>query len=89
MWRGPSGIQVADMSFASQGNLYAWVAFNSTTGDADDLYTFDLTTGAATKVGESGLDVESVGLAFDSVDNLFMKSLSTVNSINPATGMSR
>lgn len=85
---GPSGIQVPDMSFDSLGNLYAWGAFNSITGDADDLYTIDLTTGAATKAGEFGLDVDSVGLAFDSADNLFMKSLSTVYSINPATGMS-
>ena len=37
------------------GRLYAGLAQNTTTGSGGDIHTLDLTTGAATFLGSSGL----------------------------------
>ena len=73
--------QVPDMSFDSQGNLYAWREPCD-----DDLYRIDKVTGVATFVGDAALSTAEVGLAFDSHDNLYMKSYQDVWRIDTNTG---
>src|SRR5262249_40882173 len=48
------GQTMADLTFTSDGTLYGWLPFK-TSVNSEDLYTINLTTGAATKVGESSL----------------------------------
>lgn len=82
-WVGGVGCHnnVPDMSFDSQGNLYAWREPCD-----DDLYRIDKVTGVATAVGNSGVGTARVGLAFDSNDQLYMKSFADVWRIDTNTG---
>jgi hypothetical protein len=57
---------MADLTFTSDGTLYGWAE-----GNADDLYTVDVTTGLATLVGNSGIDTRGSGLAANSANVLF------------------
>jgi hypothetical protein len=58
---------VVNITTDSAGNMYGWWD-----GSQDDLVHIDVATGAATRVGESGLKTSTNGLAFDNSDNLFM-----------------
>jgi len=78
---GQTGTKTPDISFDSNGTLYAW------SENDDNLYTIDLTTGTATKVGESGMSTARTGLAFDSSDKLFVKSGLNLQELDPATGL--
>lgn len=80
-------ITLADLAFdPATGVLYGWRA-----GNAGDLYTVNLETGAATKVGESGLtDLSGGGLEFGPGGRLFAALEGTQGRlliISKATGM--
>jgi len=72
--------QNPDAAFAPNGTLYAW------TENGNDLITINLATGAGTRVGESGVDSWSTGLAFDNDGTLWVKPGNNLWQINPATG---
>ncbi|MFO1093926.1 MAG: PEP-CTERM sorting domain-containing protein [Planctomycetaceae bacterium] len=72
---------MADISFDSAGNLYGWLEPGS-----DDLYSINKATGAATLVGEAGIGTATSGLAFDNSGTLYLESLGTLYTLNPATG---
>jgi len=71
---------VPDLAFASDGTLYGW------SEASDYLITLDIATGAATKVGDSGVDSWATGLAFAPNGDLFVKVGNEVWSIDRATG---
>jgi hypothetical protein len=83
---GCTGCTIPDVSFDSAGTLFGWAEACDSGLAFDDLVTIDLTTGALTKVGESGTDTAQTGLAFDSAGSLLMISESALFSVNPATG---
>ena len=56
------------------------------TRPASDLYTLDTSTGVATKVGESGTQGFSTGLASDSKGRMYMKDFEAVFQVSPFTG---
>lgn len=74
---GFTNLTSPDLAFRSDGTLFGWLEFHDNlkfpTDDVDDLVTFDLATGAATQVGDSGIFPSRNGLAFDSHDNLYLK----------------
>ncbi|HSA33956.1 MAG TPA: hypothetical protein P5077_09555, partial [bacterium] len=70
---------VPDLTFGADGTLYGWDRNN------DDLVTIDLTTGAATIVGDSGYSSWGVGIAFDG-DTLIVKSQDTIYTADTTTG---
>lgn len=73
--------QIPDIAFRSDGTLFAWV---ETGAGNDDLATINLTTGAVTII-PSTINSFQTGIAFDSADNLYVKT-STLYRVNPATG---
>lgn len=77
------GAQIPDMSFRSDGTLFAWV--ESGAGGSDDLATIDTTTGAVTII-PSPIGTSRTGVAFDSADNLYVKTSSTLYHVDPADG---
>ena len=75
---------MADLTFSALGVLYGWLE----PGD-DDLYTIDLTTGAATWVGESGLSTYGAGLAATPGGPIYLAGSGadgTLWTIDPGTG---
>jgi len=85
---GSTDSQLPDISFDSNGTLYAWSEFiSSDPNNNDDLWTINLTTGVPTKVGECGCDTFRTGLAFDSANNLYMKLDTDLNTMDAATGL--
>jgi hypothetical protein len=82
---GTTGQQIPDMSFASDGTLYAWSEY-SDAGSQDRLYTIDLGTAAATAVGPSPTSTLRTGLAFDGADTLFLKDADLIATLDPLTG---
>jgi len=85
---GNHGAQIPDIDFDSTGTLYGWVRVGGSGGGSDDLYTIDITTGVETLVGFSNFGTFRTGLAFDSFDNLFVKSISVLHSVDASTGLS-
>ncbi|HOW52177.1 MAG TPA: hypothetical protein PLV42_09075 [bacterium] len=79
---------IPDITFGADGTLYGWTEslFGAAT-DPDDLITIDLTTGAATLVGEFGLGEISwaTGLAFDG-DTLYVKFGYDIYTVDATTG---
>jgi hypothetical protein len=78
---------LADLSFdPSTGLLYGW-----SSGPNGDLYTVNLATGAATKVGESNLTLMGGnGLAFNEAGSLYFVGSGTqgaLRTVVPATGL--
>lgn len=74
----------ADLTFAVDGTLYGWIE------PGDQLATIDLTTGAATLVGPSGLNTFGSGIAMSSASDLYLTGGGddgTLNIINTTTGM--
>ena len=61
------GATMSAIAFGPGGQIYGWL--DSIDGD---LYSIDPTTGAATLVGESGLDMAVTGLAIDSIGRIFV-----------------
>ncbi len=61
----PERHNMADIAFSSDGTLYGW----SEPGE-DDLYTIDLETAEATRLGESFLETFGSGLEFAPTHNL-------------------
>ena len=94
---GPNGFNrpIVDITFASNGTLYGWM--ETTSGGAGNLVTIDLTTGAATKIGDyAGTYGGSYGNALDFAPDgklyLFGAELGGVGypavvEIDPATGL--
>jgi DNA-binding beta-propeller fold protein YncE len=56
---GPLGVSMDDVAFARDGTLYGWSGRIS----GSSLYRIDLATGAATKVGNSGITDVGVGFS--------------------------
>ncbi|MGB7329447.1 MAG: PEP-CTERM sorting domain-containing protein [Rubripirellula sp.] len=99
---GTTGIQVPDITFGPDGKLYGWMELGSANffnTDVDDLVTFDLNTGAVTRVSDSGIFTNQTGLAFSPSGSLFLKSgdidgskpqadrVGHLYQINPLTGV--
>jgi hypothetical protein len=76
-----SGATVTAASNAA-GQIFSWWD-----PSADDLVIFDIGTGLATVVGESGLSTGAHGLTFDAADVLYLVNWDTsVYTINTTTG---
>jgi hypothetical protein len=77
-----STVALVEMAIDSSGNAYAWGEPTE-----DDLYSLDLTLGTASRVGEAGLRTATLGLAFDSSDNLRLVNwVGDTYAINTDTG---
>jgi hypothetical protein len=75
-----SSTQLVDIAFDSSANLYGW----SRTGD---LYSVNLTTGAATQVGDAlGTLGTRGGLAIDATNNIFALGGNNLYRIDNTTG---
>jgi hypothetical protein len=73
---------LVEMAIDSSGDAYAW----GEPGE-DDLYSLDLTLGTGSRVGEAGLVTGTLGLAFDSSDNLrLVNHNGDTYAINTGTG---
>jgi Ca2+-binding RTX toxin-like protein len=73
----------ADITFTNDGTLYGW------SEESDDLVTINITTGAATIVGESGEGTAGSGLSADSADRLFFagdNDNGPLRTVDPETG---
>src|SRR5262249_27252704 len=85
---GLPGRTMADLTFTSDGTLYGWLSDPS--GGAEDLYTINLTTGTATKVGTSGLaDTFGGGLAANCSNTIFLAADGDdgpLRTVNGSTG---
>jgi len=77
---GNTGHQIPDLAFDPAGRLYGW------SESVDNLVSIDLDTGQATIVGGCACSTSRTGLASDSAGKLYMKSNSSLNTLNPATG---
>jgi len=66
-------LQVTDMAFDSSGTLYASRGILY-----QDIITVDLVTGLPTVVGIPGVLAGSVGIAFDSSDTLYLKTIDDI-----------
>ncbi|TWU59856.1 hypothetical protein Poly51_01290 [Rubripirellula tenax] len=99
---GITGISSPSISFGPDDKLYGWMELGSQnvfSSDADDLVTFSLNDGHVTRVGESGINTNQTGMAFDRNGNLFVKSgdadaskpvedrLGHLYQVNPTTGV--
>jgi hypothetical protein len=88
---GPTGlnIEVTDISFRSDGILYA---YDANVGPGHTLYTIDPVTGASTLVGLTGLNFAGGnGMGFDLGDTLYHSQNiwppNMLNTLNQATGL--
>jgi hypothetical protein len=77
---GPLGFRITGFAIDSAGNAFGWHEPSQ-----DALYRINLTTGAASFVGDPGLSTASHGLAFIG-STLYMHNLGTVYTINTTTG---
>jgi hypothetical protein len=76
--------RLADITFRSDGTLFGW------NEDGDDLSTINLTSGAITKVGESGIGTYGSGLAFSPSYSLFFTGegdTGNLRVVDPNTGL--
>jgi hypothetical protein len=64
---GPLNTAAADISFNSNGELFGWWD-----EPEDDLISINKATGAATKIGDSGLSTYGSGSAFDRNDTFWL-----------------
>jgi hypothetical protein len=85
VWSGSTVQAMADLTVDAGGNLYGWAE-----PTYDDLYRIDKATGAASKVGESGLITTRSGLAMSASGALFWGGQSSLGlgliPIDPSTG---
>ena len=76
-------IQVPDITFSANGDLYAW-------GEPfiDGLYRIDITTGAPTFIGSCNCVTSITGLTFNSLcpEQLYLKNANTIGLLNQANG---
>jgi hypothetical protein len=82
------GEQIPDISFDSSGTLYAWTEKVTTdSATLDSLNTLNLATGALTRVNpRRAINSAATGLAFDSFDELYVKSRDILYGMDAATG---
>ena len=84
-----SGDVMTDIAFNSAGTLYGWSGWRDR--GTSDLNTIDLTTAAATILGDFGEDTSGNGLAFDGSGTLYadlrFPTPGFVHTIDPATGL--
>ena len=75
---------LADLAFAPSGILYGWAG----PAGGSALYKVDLTTGAATWVGDSGIFTRGGGLAADAQGRLFLagSAAGALYRVDPSTG---
>jgi hypothetical protein len=71
---------IPDLAFAANGTLYGW------SENEDDPVTFDLATGDATSLGDSGVDTWGTGLAFDTDGTLWVKPGNELHQIDLENG---
>ncbi len=83
---GNSGHQIPDMTFRSDGQLFAWAESNSTFDDFDFLTTVNKVTGSATKVGVNGTGTFQTGLSFAPDGTLYLKVDRSIFTVDPNTG---
>jgi hypothetical protein len=69
-----------DLAFSPAGIFYGW------SETSDDLVSIDISTGVATVVGNCGPGTSRTGLEVDMAGNAYMKSTSTVYSVDRNTG---
>jgi hypothetical protein len=85
---GPMGgnLSVMGMTFAPNGVLYAGGDFNPSSPTFNSLYTIDLTTGAATRVGSFDVGLMKsnfiMSFAWDSEGNMFGASMMSLYKIH-------
>jgi hypothetical protein len=85
---GPMGgnLSVMGMTFAPNGVLYAAGDFNPSSPTFNSLYTIDLTTGAATRIGSFGVGLMRsdfiMSFAWDSEGNLYGASMMSLYRIH-------
>lgn len=81
---------IDDIAFDSTGTLYAWVFGIPPATCCGFLFTIDLTSGAFNLVGQPAFAPLPFkgGLAFDSSDNLFVKTQFGLHSVDKITGTS-
>jgi hypothetical protein len=71
---------VADITFTPDGTLYGWAEVYDGGGDA--LVTIDVTTGAASLVGDDDIGTSGTGLAYDPAgDRLLLAGQSSLGSL--------
>ncbi|NOT37215.1 MAG: hypothetical protein HOP11_07535 [Saprospiraceae bacterium] len=85
---GSTGHQIPDISFNSAGVLYGWSECSAAgpCNTVDDLVTINLTTGAGTLVGDCNCGTFNTGLAFNSNNDLYMKTGNELNLMDAANG---
>ena len=85
---GVSGLQgEGDLTFRSDGVGFLVSNLNANGQPVNDLYTFDITTGTAVRLGSTGVAID--GLAFDSAGTLYGlgQGDATLYTINTTTGV--
>ena len=75
---------ILGLTFNSSGELFGWHGWHAP--NADDPVRIDIMTGAATTVGNSGVDTGGLVLAFDNADGLTMVTGKTVSYVDTITG---
>jgi hypothetical protein len=75
----PGCREISDISFRSDGTLYAYV-------DCNEVGTLDIVSGGFTPLGGSGVRGEGNGIAFSSADRLYHANDKTLNEIDQTTG---
>lgn len=85
---GPTGIaasstvEITDIDFDDHGVLWAYLK----NGNADSVGTIDVSTGAYTEVGYSGISDQSHGLGFGPTGTLYHVGSASLSAINLTTG---
>jgi hypothetical protein len=83
---GNTGQQVPDMSFRSDGVLFAWSKQNVINNTTDNAYRIDTNTAQAVLLGNSNFTSTQVGLSFAPNGTLFMKNGNDLYTVDQQTG---
>jgi PEP-CTERM motif len=84
---GDTGHQVPDMTFRSDGTLFAWSKTNKPTGNIDNVITISTTNGQATLIGNSSFITSQAGLSFAPNGTLYLKNGNSLYSVDQVTGV--
>lgn len=84
---GNTSQQVPDMSFRTDGTLFAWSKLNTITNNPDDAYRINLATGQATFIGEANFPTSQAGLSFAPDGTLYLKNVNDLYTIDQTTGI--
>ena len=86
----PDGLYVMGMTFSPDGVLYAAGDFTTTSDTFNSLYTIDLTTGLATRVGPFGVGTSKsafiMSFSFDPEGDMYGASMMSLYKIDRETG---